>query len=217
MIEELPSGVWILSDDTHISQWVKAHNSLACDPALFANMRPWLRDCKVVWDIGANIGDHTRFYLDIGMQVVAVEPNPEVFTCLEHNCPEAICLNVGASDEDGELDFAPNPNVGASRISAGGSLKIPVQILDNLELPAPDFIKIDVEGWEMHTLRGMRRTLVDHHPKMFVEVGRGALAANGVSAQDILDFMLSCGYKHPVIYPVSASAADEQFDWYFSE
>ncbi len=36
----------------------------------------------------------------------------------------------------------------------------------------PDFIKIDVEGFEMEVLQGMREVLCTQHPKLMVEVTR---------------------------------------------
>ena len=36
----------------------------------------------------------------------------------------------------------------------------------------PNFIKIDVEGFESEVLRGMQATLAGHHPKLMIEVTR---------------------------------------------
>ena len=215
MIEKLPSGAWVIAEDTHISKWVKEHGTLACDPALFADMKPWLKDTSVVWDIGANIGDHTRFYLDEGKRVIAVEPNPEAFECLKHNCPEALCLNFAASASRGELAFARTDNVGASRIQEGGDLTVPARQMDSLDLPPPDFIKIDVEGWELAALRGMQIALARYRPTVFIEINRGALANNGVFPEDVVEFMASLRYQTPAIYPPSALPSGEQYDLLF--
>ena len=215
MIEKLPSGVWVIAEDTHISKWVKEHGTLACDPALFDHMRPWLADVSVVWDVGANIGDHTRFYLDEGKRVVAIEPNPEAFECLRHNCPEALCLNIAASLHTQNLPFAHSDNVGASRIHRDGKLSVAARSLDSLDLPPPDFIKLDIEGWEFFALQGMRITLERYRPMIFVEVNRGALATNAATPEDLLAFLSSVGYQTPQIYPPSASPAGEQYDLLF--
>jgi hypothetical protein len=53
-------------------------------------------------------------------------------------------------------------------------------VIDDLlkagQLPAPSFVKIDVEGAEGQVLQGMRRTLASAKPALFIEcsdAGRG--------------------------------------------
>jgi FkbM family methyltransferase len=213
MIEQTSFGVWIIAEDTHISKWVQEHGRLDCDVALFDLMRGWLKGVNTVWDVGANIGDHTRFYLNEGFGVVAIEPNPEAFECLSRNCPEARCLNLAASSSEGELSFAPAPNVGASRISASGEIKVRAARLDDLSLPEPDFVKIDVEGWELEALKGMRKTLEERLPMLFIEINSGALAANSTSKEEIRKFLRDVGYSSMQRHPSYCLSTDPQYDW----
>lgn len=101
------------------------------------------------------------------MQVVAIEPNELPFLCLQHNCPEARCLKVAASDTAGVATFAQSDNVGASRIAPGGGVQVITVALDSLDLPDPGFVKLDVEGYEVFALRGMRETLKRCKPIVF--------------------------------------------------
>jgi FkbM family methyltransferase len=213
----LPNGIWVLENDTHISKWVEAHNSLNCDPHLFEWLKPRIQDCKVAWDVGANIGDHTRFYLDCGMEVVAFEPHPEAFQCLSHNCGEAICYNLAASDEKQELTMALDDNVGASHIVEGGTVVISASTLDSIATHhnAPDYIKIDVEGFEPRALRGMEDLMREHKPKLFVELNDGALRRNGSSSADLKKQIESYGYTQFEIYPPNCSLTDPQYDLFF--
>lgn len=211
-IEELPNGQWVVEGDTHLGAWAKEHGSIVTDPHLFAWLKPFMEGVSVVWDIGANIGDHARQYLDWGKTVVAVEPEPLSFACLEHNCPEAMCLNVAASDADGELRFTRQENVGASMVSADGEIVVRAVALDSLELPAPGFVKIDVEGWEVTAIEGMRETLARHMPAIYVEINEGALARNGRTPDDILSLLRGIGYRDFTIYPPGCAWGDPQFD-----
>jgi FkbM family methyltransferase len=207
-IEELPNKQWILEGDTHISKWSREWGTIKCDPALFDIMTPWLKDVDVVWDIGACIGDHTRFYLDIGKTVVAVEPNPLAFRCLAHNCPEAILLNAAASASPGTLRFIPDINAGASRVFQDGPLNVEAVRMDDLALPPPGFIKIDAEGWEHDVLAGMTNTLRANHPLMFIEINAGALSTNGHSTNELVTMLKDIGYTKFQIHQHEVSSWD---------
>jgi FkbM family methyltransferase len=217
VIEILPNGQWIVEGDTHLGAWAKQHGNIITDPHLFKWLKPHVENARVVYDLGANIGDHTRQYLDWGMKVVAIEPNPTAFRCLEHNCPEAECFNIAASDHKGPLGFTQIDNVGASRITAGGDIEVPAYPLDGFFAYRadllPGFVKIDVEGYEMFALRGMEKTLKMCKPIIFIEVNRGALEANGCTPEDITSFLRDyLGYTNFSYYPVEAEWGWPQFD-----
>jgi len=211
-IEELPNGQWVIANDTHISKWSREWGTIKCDPALFEIMTPWLDNIEVVWDIGAFIGDHTRFYLDLGKNVVAVEPNPLAFKCLSHNCPEATLLNIAASAAEGKLRLAQYDNAGASRVTFDGSIEVSAIPLDFLDLPPPGFIKIDAEGWEYDVIQGISKTLKKHRPIMFIEINSEALKTNGCCADDIVERLKSLGYSNFQIYPQDLEWTEPQFD-----
>jgi FkbM family methyltransferase len=214
-ITALPNGQWVLVHDTHLSRWAEQHGNIISDPHVHAWLRPYIDRVDMVFDIGSNIGDHTRAYLDLGKQVIAFEPNPLAFACLAHNCPEATNLNIAASDEAGVLRFSVSENVGASRITEDGELFVAAEAIDGLGLPPPGFVKIDVEGHEIKVLQGMKQTLRDHHPMVFVEINRGALEAQGFNANDIPEFMEDIGYSRMILYPEDAQWSMPQFDALF--
>lgn len=218
-------GWHVLKDDTHISRWVEEHKNLTCDPYLFKWLLPKLQDVKVVWDLGAFIGDHTLSYLSLPniQKVHAFEPHPDSFYCLERNVGElskrekkARCWNVAASDHRDKLSLLCSSNTGASRLADTGDCFARAVRLDTFMQGSedPDFIKIDVEGWELRALAGMKQTIARAHPKAFVEVNKGALAANGNTPEDLMKFFTNRGYDFEV-YPENASHKDEQYDLFF--
>lgn len=216
MIKQLANGIWVIENDTHISKWVEEHNSLKCDPHLFEWLRPRLVGASVAWDVGANIGDHTRFYLDLGMEVVAFEPNLEAYQCLYHNCSEATCYNLAASDSDGELTMALDDNVGASHVIAGGAVIVIASPLDSIAKihKSPDYVKIDVEGFEGKVISGMHKILTENKPKLFVEFNDAALRRNGSSPSQLKEHIASYGYTNFEIYPPNAKSEDPQYDYF---
>lgn len=212
-ITVLPNGQWVLREDSHISRWAEQHGSIVCDPHTMRFLNPFLERSKVAWDIGAFIGDHTRHYIDKGLTVVAVEPNPLAYACLRHNCPEAQCLNVGASVAHEILKYQASPNAGASRVCEDGEMEISAMPLDRVEgLPDPDFLKIDIEGFELCALLGMRKMIERCKPTCYVEINVGALALNHVVPEDIFQFFRDRGYKHFDKRPASASWDSPQYD-----
>lgn len=221
-IEEAVPGVWVVSGDTHIAGWVREHGSLVCDPWLFDVINPILSDpaCSTVWDIGANIGDHTAYYLSLGKTVVAVEPHPEAFHCLELNCgghPKATLLNLAASSTEGSVRFSRLANTGASRVCLeDGDVKVRQGRLDLVSgLPFPDFVKLDVEGYEPDALRGMLGVLSFARPVAMVEINRHALGLFGYTPDDITRVFVSLDYAEPFILQPGVSWDDPQFDVIF--
>lgn len=216
-IEALPNGQWVVAGDTHLGAWAKQHGTIVTDPCLFRWLKPHLEGVRVVWDVGANIGDHTRQYRDWGMDVMAVEPNPTAFTCLKHNCPDAICLPIAASDTEGFTAFTQLDNVGASRITPNGELQIRTRPLDEVEYtPTPDFVKLDIEGHEGFAIIGMAGTLTRHKPILFCEMNAGALAAQGHNVEGLRDMIEHLGYHATALYPPEATWEDPQFDVLFT-
>lgn len=217
-----PEGYHVLTNDTHISRWVEEHKSLICDPYLFKWLLPKLEGVKRIWDVGAFIGDHTAAYLTIpGIEKVhAFEPNSDSYHCLEKNFSgreDCSCWNIAVSDTRERLGFEPAPNAGASRMRETGKSSVTSFALDDfMEGTAPpEFIKIDVEGWEPRALRGMRKTIEAKRPMVFVEINAGALKDNGFSADDIFGFFKELGYTGRKPYPEHATPDQDQYDILF--
>ena len=76
---------------------------------------------------------------------------------------------VGLSDEAGTLQFDPGAG-SASAVSASGSQSIHVDRLDNLVNDPVSFIKMDLEGWELHALRGAAEHIREDRPKLALSV-----------------------------------------------
>lgn len=214
-IEAIPNGQWVVAGDTHFRPWSLEHGHIMTDPYLYEWLEPYLKGVITAWDLGANIGSHTRKYLDWGIKVTAIEPHPLAFECLEHNCPEAMNICLAASDEDGEVRFSAFDNVGASRVSKTGALTVQARRLDGLHLQKPDYVKLDCEGHEVFALLGMMESLRKSRPIGFCEVNADALAVNGHSRFDIRNIFRDLGYQEPIIYPPYVSDEDPQYDLLF--
>jgi FkbM family methyltransferase len=60
--------------------------------------------------------------------------------------------------------------------------------------PVPTVMKIDVDGFELHVLRGARMCLGKRRPRLWLEVHPGFLRAQKQSADDVLKFLHEIGY-----------------------
>ena len=207
----LSNGIAVIEGDTHISAWVEYHGKLDHDEYSLPIILEHIKEGDWVVDGGAFIGDHTIAYTKaVGKngKVFAFEPNSLPCECLIHNCPDASCYWSGLSDKDDIVNLELNANMGASSVSENGSLKVLMVTLDSLDLDRLDFLKLDVEGYELKALQGAEETIATHRPKMWIEINRAALERQGASAKDIFAFLTDYDYDIDP-YPESGG---EQYD-----
>jgi FkbM family methyltransferase len=131
---------------------------------------------SLVFDVGANRGHHTRCFLALGASVIAVEPLPEyaaelrmiyargkvtVVPCAVGDRATIAELHIGShstlSTLSNEWLQAAQSSPRFKGISWKETISVPVVTLDSLieKYGMPDFLKIDVEGFEAKALDGL--------------------------------------------------------------
>ena len=159
----------------------------------------------VVLDIGANIGQEAIYYSDWANQVHSFEPVPEIFRLLQANVLQNNITNVklyqvGVSNVEGSalIDFLVG-NEGRSHITeteGKNTYRIDLVRIDDLELEGKiDFVKMDVEGFELNALNGMKNLIENHSPVCQIEAHEDNLVRQNVTSEDIWDFFNSRGYE----------------------
>jgi len=192
----LNNGIAVIDGDTHISKWVEESGRLDHDQYALPIILKHINKGDWVVDAGAFIGDHTRAYKDkVGYtgKVIAFEPNPAAFECLIHNCPSVDCFSFGLSDFEGVAGVQINDNSGASKLVLGDGVML--VILDDYNLPQLDFLKLDVEGFELKALKGAENTIRIHKPKMWIEINTGTLAEQESTPQDVINWLHERDYN----------------------
>jgi FkbM family methyltransferase len=99
----------------------------------------------------------------------AFEPIPRLFNdCQKNliNLRDCVVHNFGVSDQSQSLTFADDGSSSAPSASAG--VLVNLRKLDDLTLPLPDLIKIDIEGAELRALRGMSQIIQKAQPMMAI-------------------------------------------------
>jgi FkbM family methyltransferase len=150
-------------------------------------IREYVSAGDTVYDIGANIGYVTlSLAKQVGTagRVIAFEPVPQNIELLRENVAINRLANVeiierAASDRSGAAVIRMSDNLAMASLvwhtddSLAAEVAIHTVAIDECvqdkELLAPKFVKLDVEGAEGLALLGMRNTLAVAKPVLFVE------------------------------------------------
>ena len=156
----------------------------------------------LVLDIGANIGNHTIFFLTKkAKKVFSFEPVKDTFDILKKNIEinnfqnKVHLFNAGVGQTKGKaiLKYYNSKNIGMSQLCSDQNGDIPIISIDELNIDEKiNFIKIDVEGFEADVIKGMTETLKRNKPLVMIEI-RDYLFA------EIDNILQSIGYNHITI------------------
>jgi FkbM family methyltransferase len=180
----------------------------SCNLEEYYAFRRAVRPGDVALDVGANVGFYTVLlsqWVGINGRVAAFEPMPTVFHALRRhvvmnaNAGPVQCFPMAVSDQCGRQSLLAAPHVGINRLAAPHEAKsaepqcevetISLDVFCQQHELKPNFIKIDVEGYELWVLRGARETIrqAGSQLQLFVELHPSVWPALGLSRKDIED------------------------------
>jgi len=171
-----------------------------------------------VYDIGAFHGLLTLFFANQAKQVVSFEPNSRNRKRLQENLALNRITNVrvrpvGLGSRPGTHRMVADPLMpgGASVDEKKTEMLLHSAVPTHVEevtivtleedilqsgLPAPDFLKIDIEGFELEALQGARNTLVTYKPALFLEMHGETIAEKKRKVAEIVAFLWDNGYRN---------------------
>ena len=171
-----------------------------------------------VLDIGANIGFYTKIFSELVGEkgiVFAFEPESTNFKYLQQNCKQcanAKLINKAAADTTGVLKIYLSKMLNVDHrtyaIDDYSSVsEIDATTIDDClafnNVTKIDFIKMDIQGFEMSALKGMSKTLKNNPElKILTELWPFGLKKAGSSALEMINFLNSNGF---IVYLVTAT------------
>lgn len=156
-------------------------------------------DRRYALDIGAHVGLWTRQLAPHFDRVIAFEPVPEHIACWERNTEDLHNVDlqeVALGEKQGVISMNPAPdNSGNACVQPGSSVLVNMWPLDRLISAgrAIDFIKIDVEGYELFVIKGGEATIRESQPVMVVEQKTGNAERYGQSQFAAIELLKSWG------------------------
>jgi FkbM family methyltransferase len=179
----VPHGrLWVDLRDIGVGRKVFVHRRYEEPEARV--LREYLRPGMGYLDVGGNLGFLATLAARLvgpGGRVVAVEPEPYNFSLLRRNLrlnapSHAVAVNAAAGAAPGTARlFKAAENLGDHRLYADGQtvgrdgVDVPVVRLDELyaanRWPAPDFVKIDVQGYEPFVVAGLEGLVTADRPR----------------------------------------------------
>lgn len=143
-------------------------------------VRTYIKEGSIMIDVGANIGNHTLFFMKEcqAQKIYAFEPVRKTFDILKKNIVinqlenKVVLCNVALGNCKGKADILYcERDAGGNQVKEKENGNIDIIMLDDLQFSEHiDFIKIDVEGYELKVLEGARGILKRDHPVIMVEI-----------------------------------------------
>lgn len=182
-----------------------------------------LKNCNVVFDVGANIGEWTTEALNINpkLHIHCFEPSSYTFKKLQQNKfnKNVLCNNFGLSSKATTQElhiFEEGAGINSLYKRHGletsfnletqsKSEQIKLTTLDKYcktnTVEKIDFLKIDVEGHELEVFKGGKNLIQQEKIKMIQFEYGGCNIDAKVLLKDIFDFFKNTNYNFYKIYP----------------
>lgn len=205
------NGIFLPAGDSHIADHL-LRGPLYKDKGTYqlAKIEACIEHCRaagrigLALDIGAHVGTWSRVLADVFEQVSAFEPMEHLRQCFLKNVPmdNVQLWNCGLSDKTGFLAFAKViDNSGNCRVALDTDKFEVKTSVDTIRLDEfnvsrrVDFIKIDVEGFEVNVLRGAEVTIKTSKPFIMIEQKPATEGRYGHKQFDGLELLKAWGME----------------------
>ncbi len=201
----------LIPNDSGISEELLLFNTH--EPYSTKILERYLHDGMVCLDIGGNLGYYATLESkkvgDSG-RVIAIEPSPINFKYLKHNLElqkmnNYEVHNLACGDSEGTVKFLISEHSNANRVLTDKEeidpsmniIEVPVKRVDELveefNIEQCDFLRMDVEGYEIYVLEGANSTLNKFKPMIQLELHFDKLGK--IKTEKLLKNFKNIGYN----------------------
>lgn len=153
-----------------------------------------LRGRQVAVQAGGHVGVYPAALAAEFDTVYTFEPEHRNFECLVRNVPRNVFAARGAlGDKRGCVELRVHGKCSGGH-SIGGAGRTPLYRIDDLALTACDALFLDLEGFEVHALRGAVKTISAFRPLVVAEENK-KLRGQGFEFGDVEKLLAPFGYS----------------------
>lgn len=181
------------------------------EPYLKVKFKELIKEGDIILDVGANIGFHTLYFAELTGKmgkVIAFEPIPINFNALQKNINlndfnQILIINKALGNTNTLLNIHINPetqNPGAFNLFDDGVKNLTIacvrgdDYLNESGSRRVDFIKVDVEGFELEVFKGLEQTIKQFMPIIIFEYDKNYQAKINDDPKAIFHFLSKFAY-----------------------
>ena len=160
----------------------------------------YVKNFQMAVDGGAFIGMISIHLAEKFDEVIAFEPAHDTFDCLSQNTEKysnITCINSALGNENKQCSLGQDQvhegNTGGRYVQEGDDCIITK--LGDYTFEALDFIKLDVEGYELEALRGAKDIIRYFEPVILCEEKPRLMERQGFEKNVVTNFLSELGYK----------------------
>ena len=182
-------------------------------PDLF---QKWNIKCNGLIHIGAHECEERQIYANAGLndtEVIWIEGNPSIYEKVKNNLPSVQIYQGLISDKEEEVDFIITNNFQSSsflelkehlmehpHVFELDRIRLTTTTLpnfcekNNIDVSKYDFLVMDIQGAELHALKGMSN-LLNNFKHVFLEVNTKELYAGCGLLPEIIEYLKLYGFE----------------------
>ena len=191
--------LYVPDTDKHFSLYMKKQGT-SYQKKQRDNSLQYVSSFGVAVDVGAHVGTWARELENKFDKVICFEPLTPHVECLIKNIkyPDKVqIIQYALGDTNGKevlMDYEKDHNTGTAGILPRslnhdkGKYKAIIRKLDSFGISTIDYIKVDIEGYELPFLKGAKETLLRTKPVLNIEI-KNTCERFGTNAKEIVKYL----------------------------